>query len=130
MTDFLASIRLREEPPPEVQRADRDVLARGSKVYDQHCATCHGDRGQGVRDIYPALAGNRAVTLSTHHNVVQVVRQGGFMPTTAGNPRPFGMPPYGQVLSNDEIAAVTTFIRQSWGNRAAPVSPLDVLRVK
>jgi mono/diheme cytochrome c family protein len=34
------------------------------------------------------------------------------------------------VLSNDEIAAVTTFIRQSWGNLAAPVSPLDVLRVK
>ncbi|HLL20315.1 MAG TPA: c-type cytochrome [Rubrivivax sp.] len=130
MTDFLASIPVREEAPPDVQRADRDLLARGSKLYDQHCATCHGDKGQGVRDIYPALAGNRAVTLSTHHNVVQVVRQGGFMPTTAGNPRPFGMPPYGQVLSNDDIAAVTTFIRQSWGNSAAPVSALDVLRVK
>jgi mono/diheme cytochrome c family protein len=40
------------------------------------------------------------------------------------------MPPYGQVLSNDEIAAVATFVRQSWGNVASPVSPLDVLRVR
>jgi mono/diheme cytochrome c family protein len=40
------------------------------------------------------------------------------------------MPPYGQVLNNDEIAAVATFLRQSWGNAAAPVSPLDVHRVK
>jgi mono/diheme cytochrome c family protein len=52
------------------------------------------------------------------------------MPTTAGNPQPFGMPPFGQVLNNDEIAAVSSFIRQSWGNSAAPVSSLDVLHVK
>lgn len=80
--------------------------------------------------MYPALAGNRAVTLALHINVVQVIRQGGFMPTTAGNPQPFGMPPFGQLLNNDEMAAVATFIRQSWGNSAAPVSTLDVLRVK
>jgi mono/diheme cytochrome c family protein len=80
--------------------------------------------------MYPALAGNRAVTLASHVNLVQQIRQGGFSPTTAGNPRPFGMPPYGQVLSNDEIAAVATFVRQSWGNVASPVSPLDVLRVR
>lgn len=41
-----------------------------------------------------------------------------------------GMPPYGQLLNNDEIVAVATFIRQSWGNHAEPVSTLDVLRVK
>jgi len=40
------------------------------------------------------------------------------------------MPPYGQLLSNDDIAAVTSFIRQSWGNLAPPVSPLDVLHVR
>ena len=70
------------------------------------------------------------VTLPTHSNVVQIVRRGGFMPTTAGNPQPFGMPPYGQVLSNDDIAAVITFIRQSWGNSGSPVSSLDVLHVR
>jgi mono/diheme cytochrome c family protein len=80
--------------------------------------------------MYPALAGNRAVNLASHLNVVKSIRHGGFMPTTAGNRQPFGMPPYGQELDEAEIAAVSTFIRQSWGNAASPVSTLDVLRVK
>ena len=71
----------------------------------------------------------RAVTLPAHHNLVQLIRHGGFAPATGGNPRPFGMPPYGPLLDAHEIAAVATFLRQSWGHRAAPVSPLDVLRV-
>ena len=104
-------------------------MLAGGKVYEQHCAACHGEQGQGAPGMVPALAGNRAVTLDSHINVVQTIRQGGFMPTTAGNRQPFGMPPYGQLLSHDEIAAVATFIRQSWGNAAAPVSALDVLQV-
>jgi mono/diheme cytochrome c family protein len=39
-------------------------LARGGKLYGEHCASCHGDAGQGVPRAYPPLAGNRAVTLS------------------------------------------------------------------
>lgn len=129
MAGYLASIPVRKAPPAEPRRADSEVMVAGRKVYEQHCAACHGDRGQGASGMYPALAGNRAVSLALHINVVQVIRQGGFMPTTAGNPQPFGMPPYGQLLNNDEMAAVATFIRQSWGNSAAPISTLDVLRV-
>lgn len=40
------------------------------------------------------------------------------------------MPPFTQILNNDDIAAVSTFVRQSWGNAATPVSALDVLRLK
>jgi mono/diheme cytochrome c family protein len=40
------------------------------------------------------------------------------------------MPPFGQVLDSNDIAALATFIRQSWGNNAPPVTPLQVLRVK
>lgn len=129
MARYLASIPVSDEPPAEPRRADAETMAAGRKVYEQHCAACHGDRGQGVSGMYPALAGNRAVTLASHNNLVQAIRRGGFMPTTAGNRQPFGMPPYGQLLNNDEMAAVATFIRQSWGNAAAPVSTLDVLRV-
>jgi mono/diheme cytochrome c family protein len=130
MARYLASIPVSEVLPPRPRRADAEVMAAGGKVYEQHCAACHGAQGQGVPGMYPALAGNRAVTLASHINLVQAIRQGGFMPTTAGNRQPFGMPPYGQMLSNDEIAAVATFMRQSWGHFAAPVSALDVLRVQ
>jgi hypothetical protein len=56
--------------------------------------------------MYLALAGNRAVTLASHNNLVRGIRLGGFMPTTAGIRQPFSMPPYGQVLNDNEIAAL------------------------
>jgi mono/diheme cytochrome c family protein len=130
MAQFLSTIAVRSEGKAEAKRAAADVRQRGQKLYDAQCAACHGDRGQGVPGIYPALAGNRAVTLDNPANLVQMIRAGGFSPSTAGNPRPFGMPPFSQLLSNDEIAAVSTFIRQSWGNQAGEVTPLDVIRVK
>ncbi len=102
----------------------------GAKLYARHCAACHGDEGEGVAGIYPALAGNRAVLLRTPANLVHVVLEGGFAPATAGNPRPFGMPPFATELSDDEVAQLLSFVRGSWGNRAAAVSALEVRRYR
>ena len=104
--------------------------AAGAKVYDQHCAACHGDEGEGVPGIYPALAASRAVTLPTPANLVHIVLEGGFPPVTAGNPRPYGMPPFATVLSNDEVAQLLTHIRGSWGNEAGAVSAFDVTKYR
>jgi mono/diheme cytochrome c family protein len=112
--------------PREVPRPSTLVLERGGKLYKDHCASCHGDKGQGVPDAYPPLAGNRAVMQGETSNLVQVVLHGGFPPATRGQPRPFGMPPFATVLSDADVAAVITYIRSSWKNRAAPVSELAV----
>jgi mono/diheme cytochrome c family protein len=112
--------------PREVAQAPQQVLAQGGRLYQQHCASCHGEQGQGRTGAYPPLAGNRAVTLPVTANLVQVVLNGGFPPATRGNPRPFGMPPYATVLSDAQVAAVLTYIRGAWDNRAAPVSELGV----
>jgi len=105
------------------------MMERGRKIYDEHCTGCHGRHGEGTPGI-AALAGHRAVLLGTPHNVIQAIRHGGFAPATAGNPRPFGMPPFRALLSDDEIAAVATHVRSSWGNDAGAVQPLDVWRAK
>jgi mono/diheme cytochrome c family protein len=102
------------------------VAERGAKLYGQHCAQCHGDKGEGVPGAYPPLAGNRAVTLPVTANLVQVVLGGGFPPATAGNPRPFGMPPFATVLSDADVAAVISHIRGAWGNAAPAVSEFAV----
>mgnify|MGYP002830406673 CR=1 FL=1 len=60
-------------------------------------------------------------------NVANMIRRGGFPPATAGNPRPYGMPPFHQ-LSERELAAVISYIRGSWGNDAAPVSATNLRR--
>jgi mono/diheme cytochrome c family protein len=110
------------------QRRDAGLMARGSRIYDQRCAYCHGDAGQGAENAYPPLAGNRAVLMDSTANLIQVVRHGGFLPATAGNPRPYGMPPFGHVLDDDEIGAVLSYIRGAWGNDAAPLSRSDTMR--
>ena len=117
----------RTAKPPPVPAA---VAARGAKLYDQHCEQCHGARGEGVPQAYPPLAGNRAVSLPSAANLVQIVLNGGYAPATAGNPRPFGMPPYVLLLSDADVAAVLTHIRASWGNEAPPVTELEVNRLR
>jgi mono/diheme cytochrome c family protein len=102
----------------------------GSKLYEQHCAACHGDDGKGVPNAYPALAGNRAVVMPQTANLVQMMLHGGYAPATAGNPRPFGMPPFVLVLNDSDIAAVLTHIRSSWGHQAGSVSAVDVGRIR
>lgn len=108
-------------------RREARVMERGQRIFDQRCAYCHGDQGQGAAGAYPPLAGNRAVQMSSPVNLIQIVRHGGFLPATAGNPRPYGMPPFAQALDEDEIAAVLTFIRGSWGNDAPPVGEREMM---
>ncbi|MDP3604537.1 MAG: cytochrome c, partial [Polaromonas sp.] len=115
---------------PAAPAAPAAMLSQGVKLYEKHCAQCHGEQGRGVPGAYPALAGNRAVTMPQTANLVQIVLNGGYAPATAGNPRPFGMPPFVLELGDSDIAAVLTHIRQSWGNQAGVVTPLEVNRMR
>lgn len=111
-------------PPPAA------VMARGERIYGQQCAQCHGEAGEGQAGAFPPLAGNRAVLLHDPTNLVRTVLQGGYLPATAGNPRPHGMPPFMQVLGDEDVAAVITFVRNAWGNQAANVGTMDVYRAR
>ncbi|MDQ6882404.1 MAG: cytochrome c, partial [Pseudomonadota bacterium] len=129
MAVFLKALPQTAPPPQDVAPSVRPAVAlRGAKLYEQQCAQCHGDQGQGVPGAYPSLAANRAVLMRQTANLVQVVLNGGFAPATEGNPRPFGMPPYVLLLSDADVAAVLTHVRTSWGNRAPAVSELEVSR--
>ncbi|MFT3719558.1 cytochrome c [Pseudorhodoferax sp.] len=124
---------LPQQPAPESQprpAPGTETATLGSRLYEHHCAQCHGDAGEGAGGVYPPLAGNRAVTMASTVNLVQVVLQGGFAPATAGNPRPYGMPPFVLALSDREISAVLTYVRSAWGNDAPAVSELDVNQLR
>jgi len=122
-TEAAADTRRDGEIADEQARA-----AQGRQVYADHCAACHGEQGQGVPGAYPALAGNRAVTLDPPANLVRVVLEGGYAPATAGNPRPYGMPPFAQTLDAAQVAAVLTYVRSAWGAKARAVSVQEVAR--
>ncbi len=110
---------------PDRTHRSAEALARGGQLYTDHCADCHGQQGQGAPGAYPALAGNATVTRPDPRNLILAITQGGFAPATAGNPRPYGMP--GFDLPHDDLAALATWLRASWGHNAAPVSAVDAL---
>ena len=117
--------------PDAAQPVDPAVAATGAHLYERHCADCHGAQGQGTPGAWPPLAGNRAVTLAAGTpNLVQTVLYGGYLPATAGNPRPHGMPPFILTLNDAEIAAVLTHLRTRWGNQGPAVSTLQVHQVR
>jgi mono/diheme cytochrome c family protein len=128
------AVYLQALPPPR-ESDDRASAAgspseRGAKLYHDHCIACHGEAGRGMAGAYPALVGSRAVTMPSTANLVHVVLEGGFPPTTAGNPRPFGMPPFATVLGDEDVAGLLSFVRASWNNHAPSVSVLDVTQAR
>ncbi len=134
LATYLQSLPQHAVPAAPPKRPEPDLRELGRSLYADHCASCHGEQGQGRGDsnggAYPALAGNRAVLMDKPANLLTIIQRGGFAPATAGNPRPYGMPPFAGVLSDAEQAAVASFVRNAWGNRAADVRPLDVLKLK
>lgn len=130
MALYLQSLAPRQSAAAAPPAAGAIAHPRGAKVYEQHCAQCHGEQGEGQAGAFPALAGNRAVVMDDPTNVLRVLLQGGYLPATAGNPRPHGMPPFLQTLEDEDIAAVATFVRSAWGNRAGRVDTIDAHRAR
>lgn len=135
MAVYLKSLPQNDPPPvsdsgqPSKSEADR-IMALGGKIYENQCMECHKAGGEGIPPAYPPLNGNRALTMSSAVNPIRMVLNGGYPPSTTGNPRPYGMPPFGQALSDQEVAAVVSYIRNSWNNRAGFVSPVEVNRYR
>ena len=111
-----------------IPKEAEQLMSLGKIVYDNYCVACHQANGKGIPPSYPPLDGNRSITMHVPNNPIRTVLHGGFPPATEGNPRPYGMPPFGQLLSDQEVASVVSYIRNSWGNEAGYVTTVDVNR--
>ncbi len=129
MATYLVSLPPRAAPTQIPTSAQNDVLLhQGEQVYGERCAACHGKDGRGVAEVYPPLDGNPSVLEPSGINATRAVLLGGFAPMTKAYPRPYSMPPFAQQLSDAEVAAVVSYIRRSWSNRASAVRPEAVGR--
>jgi len=108
----------------------RAAYEAGAKIYDARCKGCHQPTGLGIPPAYPSLANNQAINMEFSVNAIRMVLFGGFPPETRDNPRPYGMPPFAYQLSDQEVADVLTYMRQSWGNRGAAISGADVAKYR
>ena len=117
-------------PTAAVAEEKNRLFPLGQKIYDAQCAICHSARGQGKLPDFPPLANNQSIQMTSSVNPIRMVLNGGYAPGTMKNPKPYGMPPFAQSLSDEEVAAVVTYIRTAWGNHGAPVSGQDVNQLR
>jgi cytochrome c oxidase subunit 2 len=97
-----------------------ELAARGEKVYAANCVACHQANGAGVPGAFPALAGSQVVN-GAQEGQIGILLNG-----------KNAMPAWKSTLSDTEIAAVITYTRNSWGNKAEDniVQPAEVLAAR
>lgn len=103
-----------------------DQLARGDRLYREHCADCHGADGGGEAGKYPPLRDASALTGPDPLNAINLILYGAAGPVTALNPQPYTMPPFAQKLTAEDVAALVNTLRQRWGRPPRAVSAGDV----
>jgi mono/diheme cytochrome c family protein len=103
-----------------------EEAGRGAQLYDDSCAACHHTDGRGATRALPAIAGNSSVLAADPTSIIHLILQGSQLPGTAAAPSPLGMPGFGWRLSDQEVAELGTFIRQSWGNHASAINAEQV----
>jgi len=109
------------QPVPYSPAPDAAVMQLGAMVYDQQCAACHTGHGTGIDGLAPAFAHAPSIQASDPINLVRAVLLGAASVATDTAPTAAAMPAFGWKLSDQQIAAVLSYIRASWGNKAAPL---------
>lgn len=125
---YLKSLPAVDEPIGEMPNPE--LMGRGRTIYNLHCGACHLPTGEGDPEMAPRLnAGSLVVQSSNPASMINAILYG---PETPGHPLPprwlEPMDEFQYQLDNEEIAAVTTYIRNSWNNAAGIVTPAQVAR--
>ncbi|QDT11720.1 Cytochrome c-552 precursor [Planctomycetes bacterium K23_9] len=124
-------------PPRHLGRAQKKAYRLGAQVYqrESHCSTCHLPNGKGSVNVYPPLADSPWVT-GSEERLIKMALHGvwGKMTVNGKTYDPSrGVPPmtaFRSLLNDEELAAVLTFVRNTWGNKASPISPKTVKAVR
>ena len=106
-------------------------MLEGKRVYSMICAACHGDTGVGKPGQAPPLAGSEWVNAPTYKRLVAIPQLGlGGEVHVEGQDWNLQMGPMGATLSDADLAAVLTYIRGTWGNKAGEVGADDVKAIR
>ena len=111
-----------------------DPMVIGKRVFTQNCAVCHQQTGLGVAGQFPPLAGSEWVLSQDWHgdnHIVNIVLHG-FQGAVTVKGQQFNnvMAPWGKVLKDEQIAAVLTYVRNEWGNKAPPITKDFVAKIR
>jgi mono/diheme cytochrome c family protein len=101
-------------------------MKAGEAIYARACRACHETDGSGAPRIYPPLPGNALLQSADPASTLRVILDGAQTLTTPRAPNTGSMPSYARDLSDQQVADVTNYMRNSWGNAAPLVTPGEV----
>lgn len=108
-----------------------ELMARGKQVYGNACAPCHQASGMGAAGQFPPLAGSEWVTQMPAGRAIRIVLNGMQGPVKVkGAEYNNAMVPWRDSLNDQDIAAVVSYIRNEWGNKADNVTPEQVKKIR
>lgn len=110
--------------------AGGDLAALGAQVFGANCARCHQTNGEGTPGLYPPLKGSSRVLNRDFSDQVRTILHGLSGQAIGGREYAGKMPPFAEVLTDEEIAAVILYERSHWGNQAPAPTPQDVKRLR
>jgi mono/diheme cytochrome c family protein len=120
MAIYLKSLPAKEQPTTAAATADQ--VRTGQSLYTIHCGTCHLPTGKGSKDTGPSMAGNPVVQATDPASLINVILYGPDLPNPPPPLQRMHMDPYESELGDDEVAAIASYMRSAWGNRAGAVS--------
>jgi mono/diheme cytochrome c family protein len=101
-----------------------EMMAMGEDVYNKTCTACHQPSGSGKEGVAPPLAGSDWVMAPSPDRITHIVLNGLSGPiTVSGKQYNLAMPPWKDVYDDKHLAAVLTYVRASFGNKAKEVKP-------
>jgi mono/diheme cytochrome c family protein len=109
-------------PAPMPLASSDPRMRAGEAIFTDTCSACHKRSGTGVEHLFPKLAGNVVATQDDPASLIRIVIAGGRAAATEERPTSPAMPSLGYRLNDAEVAAVVTYVRNSWGSAASPVS--------
>ena len=124
---YLKDLQGQASSSPAAVSASDPTMVAGGAIYADECSACHGMDGKGVPFLFPALAGSPNVRSADPTSLIRVLMEGARSVATAGEPTSPGMPWFAWKLNDAEIAAVLTYVRNSWG-AAAPAVTTDQVK--
>jgi mono/diheme cytochrome c family protein len=109
---------------------DANMMTAGNAIYRDQCSACHGIEGKGVPGLFSSLSGSAMVRSDDSTTLIRMVLRGARSASTDAEPTAAGMPSYSHLLNDRQVAAVLSYVRNSWGGTASPVEAKDVARVR
>lgn len=110
--------------------AGRSVMAAGQAIYHDECSACHGLEGKGTAQLFPALAHSSIARARDPSTAIRLVLRGVRSVATKDEPTAPGMPSFGWQLNDAQVAAVLTYIGNTWNNAAAPITADQVKQAR